>query len=127
LAIAIPIYKPVTLKKKFRKILDRAKKVLPFLNNSTVSKVKEEYVLKPPQNPVIIKSLIAALRLNLSTLKISIAPKTTQLKKFAVNVAKGKTGFHRPNNLETKKRATLPNPPPKKTSKNSFMFYGFDP
>lgn len=72
------------------KILIIAIVVLPVLNSSTVSKLKVENVLNPPQKPTNTINFIAGFTGSLALKKNSVNAIIKQLMVFDKNVAKGK-------------------------------------
>ncbi len=89
--------------------------------NKMISWIKVEKVLKPPQNPTIIKFLITGLKSIFSSIKAMVKPTIMQLRKLAEKVGKGKMADTPDMVLLNPKRARLPNPPPINTAINSFM------
>lgn len=65
--------------------------ICPVRNSSTVSKLKEEKVLKPPQKPITRKKRIAGEYSFPPTYNTS-KPRIRQLKKLEINVAIGNLG-----------------------------------
>ena len=73
--------------------LRMANKIFPVRNNSTVSKLNVEKVLKPPQKPVMIKNLSNGFTFVLSANTKTVIAKIMQLIMFEKNVASGKLVF----------------------------------
>ncbi len=71
------------------KILAIAKSVFPERINSTVSKLKVENVLKPPQNPITISILSPWLSATFSLNTPNANARIRVLNTFEINVAKG--------------------------------------
>lgn len=61
--------------------------ICPFFSKSKVSKLKVEKVLKPPQNPVSIKSFQVELNINLSGKTYIKIPKMIAESKLEKKVA----------------------------------------
>ena len=75
------------------KIFAIAINVLPERINSTVSKLKEEKVLNPPQNPAISRILNVEFEPIFSLNTPTINPKTIQLRILEHKVATGNTAL----------------------------------
>jgi len=75
--------------------LRMANKIFPVRNNSTVSKLKVEKVLKPPQKPVIIKNFNKGFTFVLSAKIKTVTAKIIQLIMLEQKVAIGKLVFIR--------------------------------
>lgn len=105
------------------KILIIAIVLLPVLKSSTVSKLKVENVLKPPQNPTNTSNLIVGLTGILVLNKNSVSAIIKQLMVFDKNVAKGKFVLKFVcTNIPIAYLNTLPTPPPKNTNSKLFMY-----
>jgi len=78
--------------------LRMANKIFPVRNNSTVSKLKVEKVLKPPQKPVIIKNFNKGFTFVLSAKIKTVTAKIIQLIILEQKVASGKLVFIRVTN-----------------------------
>lgn len=101
-----------------------AKAALPARMSSTVSKLKVEKVLKPPQIPTMMNER-APMLISVRWLKyVIVKARIAQLITLEKRVAIGKDDLKLVRtNSETPYLATLPNPPPKKTKRILFMLF----
>lgn len=104
------------------KMLAKAIIIFPERISSTVSKLKVEKVLKPPQKPTTISIRRVGFAPNFSLKKPTASARTIQLITLEQSVAIGKTDLKFVfTNSEMPYLTMLPKPPPKKTKSKLFI------
>ena len=118
-------------------MLQNARRQLPPLRRSRVSKLKEEKVVSPPRKPTASSRRRGSAMSPYFSVRSKIAPMTSPIKKLptalTASVPRGNAAPQRAAAVVTKNRTAAPSPPPTKTRKKLLIvivppfFYGAKP